>query len=328
VLDDLTPLRQIDANTGNAEMLIFVPQPAYRLHYPSERDSRRPVGENPPPGAIIDYYFKAAPKGEVTLEVFDSAGKPVRTLSSIEKKEAEQPPEWPDQVKEMKTIPASAGMQRFVWNLRYDDPTKVPGAFYSGAGPRGPLVLPGKYQVKLAAEGRTQSVTLEVLADPRVKPATGDLEKQSELSHEVYSDINRMHEAINQIRDLKSQIQSLRMRFADDPKLKPLLTAAEDLEKKLSSVEEELIQVNMKGSEANLAFRNMLNEQYDSFAASIEAADAAPTEQQSEVFKMLRARLEEQINKLDGILNTDLAAFEEAARSHNITLLYVPKVRR
>jgi len=328
VLDDLTPLRQIDANTGNAEMLIFVPQPAYRLHYPSERDSRRPVGENPPPGAIIDYYFKAAPKGEVTLEVFDSAGKPVRTLSSIEKKEAEQPPEWPDQVKEMKTIPASAGMQRFVWNLRYDDPTKVPGAFYSGAGPRGPLVLPGKYQVKLTAEGRTQSVTLEVLADPRVKPATGDLEKQSELSHEVYRDINRMHEAINQIRDLKSQIQSLRMRFADDPKLKPLLTAAEDLEKKLSSVEEELIQVNMKGSEANLAFRNMLNEQYDSFAASIEAADAAPTEQQSEVFKMLRARLEEQINKLDGILNTDLAAFEEAARSHNITLLYVPKVRR
>jgi photosystem II stability/assembly factor-like uncharacterized protein len=328
VLDDLTLVRQIDANTGSAAMLLFEPQPAYRLHYPGERDVRRPAGENPPPGAVIDYYFKAAPKGEVTLQVSDSAGKLVRTFSSIEKKEAEQPPEWPGRVKEAKTIPASAGHQRFVWNLRADSPVKVPGAFYSEAGPHGPLVLPGKYQVKLTAEGRTQSVTLEVLADPRVKPDPGDLEKQFELSTEVCRDINRMHEAINQIRDIKSQIQPLRKRFADDPKQRSLLAAAEDLDTKLSSVETELIQVNMKGSEANLAFPNMLNEQYDSFAASVESADAAPTEQQLELFKMLRARLDEQLKKLDGVLHTDLVAFEEAAARSHITLIDVPKARR
>jgi photosystem II stability/assembly factor-like uncharacterized protein len=327
VLDDIVPLRQIDSAAANQEMLLFSPQPAYRLHYPGQVDRRRPVGENPPPGAIIDYYFKEAPKGEVTLQIIDSESQPVRTLSSIEKKEAEQPPEWPDQVKEMKTIPASAGMKRYVWNLRLDDPIKVPGAFYSEAGPRGPLALPGKYQIKLTADGRTQSATLEVLADPRVKVPAVDLEKQFDLSMRIYHRISRMHEAINQIRDLKSQIQSLRKRFEDDPKLKALVAASEDLEKKLSVVEKKLIQVNMKGSEANLAFPGMLNEQFDSFASIVEAADTAPTQQQYEVYTILDADLADQLKKLDGIISADLAAFEEAAKRYNVPLLYVPGAR-
>ena len=328
VLDDIVPLRQMDSATANQEMLLFSPQPAYRLHYPGEVDRGRPVGENPPPGAVIDYYFKEAPKGEVTLQIIDSEGKSVRTFSNIEKKEAEQPPEWPGQVKEMKTIPASAGMKRYVWNLRFDDPIRVPGAFYSGVGPHGPLVLPGQYQLKLTANGRTQSATLEVLADPRVKVLAEDLAKQFDLSHRVYQSISRMHEAINQTRDLKSQLQSLRKRFEDDPKLKPLVAASGDLEKKLSLVEEKLIQVNMKGSEANLAFPGMLNEQFDTFASSVEAADAAPTQQQYNVYAMLDAGLADQLKRLDGIISTDLAAFEETAKRYNIPILYVPKARR
>jgi hypothetical protein len=328
VLDDITPLRQMDANTASAEMFLYAPSPSYRLHNVPQWIGRRPLGENPPSGAVIDYYFRTAPKGEVTIQIFDPEGGLVRTLSSIEKKEFEQPPEWPEQFTEKKTIPASAGMQRCVWDLRYEDPVKVPGAFYTGTGPHGPLVLPGKYQVRLTAEGKTQTVTLEVLADSRVKVAPGDLEKQFELSRDVCREIDRMHAAVNQIRGLESQLQPLRKRFGEDPKLKPLLAAAGDLEGKLTQVEDELIQVNMKASELNLAFPNMLNEQFDSFAASVESADAVPTAQQLEVFKMLSGRLDEQIQAYDGILAKDLPAFEELAKSYNITLLYVPKGRR
>jgi photosystem II stability/assembly factor-like uncharacterized protein len=327
VLDDITPLRQIDAKTAGAEMVLFAPQPAYRLHYSEERDTRRPVGENPPPGAVIDYYFKVAPKGEVTLQVFDEAGRLVRSLSSVEKKEFEQPPEWPGQVKELKTIPASAGLQRYVWNLRYDGPVKVPGAFYSGSGPRGPLAPPGRYRLQLTAEGRTQSATLELLRDPRVPPAAGDLAKQFELSSDVCRQVSRLHEAVNRIRDLKSQLRALAKRLEADPKLTPLGTAAADLDRKLSLVEEDLIQVNMTASEANLAFPNKLNEQFDSFASSVESADAAPTQQQYEVFKMLSARLDERLKTLDGILAADLPAFEETARRLNVPLLFVPPAR-
>ncbi len=156
VLDDFTPLRQVNAQIAQAEMNLYEPQTAVRLHYPDEIDTRQPAGKNPPPGAIIDYYFKDAPKGEVTLDILDAQGKLVRHLSSKEKKEHEQPPEWPDQVEAAKTIPAKEGMNRFAWDLRYDDPVQTPGAFYCGSGPRGPLALPGDYQVKLTANGKSR----------------------------------------------------------------------------------------------------------------------------------------------------------------------------
>ncbi len=323
VLDDITPLRQIDAGTGNADLFLFAPEKAVRLHYPDEVDRRRPVGDNPPPGAIIDYYFKTAPKGEVTLQILDSLGKTVRGLSSVERMEDEQPPEWPDQVKEVKTIPAAAGMNRYTWNLRYDDPVKVPGAFYSGVGPRGPLALPGKYEIRLTADGQTRSATLELVADPRAHAVQSDLEKQFALSYQVYQAISRNHSAINQIRGLKSQITGLEAKFQGDASLRPVINAARSLAQKMTPVEEQLIQVNMKGSEANLAFPNMLNEEFDSFAASVESADAAPTEQQYEVFKMLNAKLEQELGRLESILKTDLPAFNELVKRSNVPLLYL-----
>ena len=109
VLDDLTPLRQVNEQIAQADMNLYQPQTAVRLHYPEEIDTHQAAGTNPPPGAIIDYYFKDSPKGEVTLEIFDAQGKPVRHLSSKEKAGHEQPPEWPDQVEAPKTIPAKAG---------------------------------------------------------------------------------------------------------------------------------------------------------------------------------------------------------------------------
>ena len=134
-----------------------------------------------------------------------------------------------------------------------------------------------------------------------------------------------MHEAINRIRDLKSQIQSLHSRFEDDARLKPVLAAADELNRKLAPMEEELIQVNMKGSEANLAFPNMLNEYFDSFAASVESADAAPTQQQYEVYRMLNGRLEAQLARLEQVLGADLATFAALAKKHDVPILYLPK---
>ncbi len=325
VLDDITPLREITQDTADADLTLFTPQAAFRLHYPDEVDRRRPVGDNPPAGAIVDYYLKTAPKGEVTLQILDSRGKVVRTLSSVEKKEDEQPPEWPDQVKEVKIIPAAAGMNRCIWDLRYDDPVKVPGAFYSGIGPRGPLVLPGKYQLRLSAGGQVRSAPLEVRGDPRSKVAPGDLEKQFDLALRVYQSVGRNHAAINRIRDLESQIRPLRGRLQGNAKLNPIIDAADALTKKLVRVEEELIQMNMKGSEANLAFPNHLNEELDSFAASVESADAAPTQQQYEVYKMLNGQLEEQLRALDGILKTEVPAFNEMVKRYGVPLLYLPQ---
>ena len=289
-----------------AESVLYQPQTALRLHYPTEFDKRQPVGDNPPPGAIIDYFLKSAPKDEVTLDILDKDGKLVRHISSKEKKDNDQPPEWPDRVERIKTIPVNEGMNRFAWDLRYEDPIQTPGSFYIGDGPRGPLVLPGDYQVKLTVAGKAQTAPLKVAMDPRTKDQAAQLQKQFALSQQVLDRISKLHQAINEIREVKSQIKNLHARFNEDEKLKPALTAADDLDKKMSEVEQRLVQVNTKSSEGTLAFPSMLNEEFDSFSHVIEYADTEPTKPQLEVFQMLNTKLEEQLKKWAQIKTDDV----------------------
>ncbi len=325
VLDDITPLRQIEAGTPIAEIVLYKPRTVLRLHLPDSVERRGPVGDNPPPGAIIDYYFKTAPKDEVKLEIFDGKGKLVRTLSSKEKKESEQPPEWPDQVKEVTTIPAEAGMNRYAWNMRWEPPVKIPGAFYTGIGPQGPLVQPGQYSVKLTSGSQSQSQPMEVVLDPRVKNLSAeDLQKQFELAMQVRDANTELHRAVNQLRQLRAELKALRQRFESDPSLRPVVDQAGALDKKMTPVEEALIQVNMKGSEANLAFPNELNEQLDGFSSSIQAGDGAPSQQQYEVFKMLRGRLDQQLAIWKEIMSADVPAFNQLIQNSNVPALYLP----
>ena len=323
VLDDLTPLRQLDAKSAQAAMILYRPQTAIRLHYPDEVNKQVPAGDNPPSGAIINYYFKEKPKGEVALEILDSSGKLVRRLSSREDKRDEQPAEWPDRVPEAKTIPAEAGMNRYAWNLRYQDPVEIPGAFYSDTGPHGPLVIAGDYQIRLTVAGQTQTVPLHVIGDPRVHESEDALRKQLALLLETRERIGQLHQTVNGIRDLKSQIDSLHKRFAGEQNLSRALNQTENLKGKISAVEEQLIQVKMKGSEANLAFPTMLNEAFDTFSHTVEQADTAPTQAQYDAFRTLSAQLDDQLKLWAQIRATDLPAVNNLVRESNIPILTV-----
>src|SRR5947209_16869880 len=146
--------------------------------------------------------------------------------------------------------------------------------------------------------GKSQTVPLTIVIDPRNKGAEPSLQKQFDLSAKVTDRISQLHQAVNEIRDVKAQIKTLHFRFNDDEKLKPALAAADDLEKKMSDVEKELIQVNMKGSEGNLAFPRMLNERFDAFSHFIDAGDSTePTKSELDVFQTLSKQLEEQLAK-------------------------------
>ena len=328
VLDDLTPIRQLNKQSLTADVILYQPQTGLRLHYPTEFDRRQPVGDNPPPGAIINYYFKTAPKDEVSLDILDTAGKVVRHLSSKEKKEGEQPPEWPDRVERPKTIPANEGMNRFAWDLRYNDPVQIPGAFYTGEGPKGPLALPGDYQVKLTLGGKSQTAPLHLAIDPRTKDAGPALQKQFTLSMQVNDRISQLHQAVNEIRDLKSQIQTLHKRFGDDQRLKPALDAADQLDHKMSEVEQQLIQVNMKGSEGNLAFPNTLNERFDTFSHTIDAGDTEPTKPQLDVFQLLSSQLEDQLKKWAQIKNEDVPKVGDLIKQANLPALIITEKKK
>jgi photosystem II stability/assembly factor-like uncharacterized protein len=325
ILDDLSPVREMNAQVTQADVRLFKPSPTYRLHYPDFVDKRRPVGENPPSGAIVNYYLKTKPKGEVALDILDAQGKLVRHYSSVEKKLAEQPPEWPDLVKPAELVPANAGMNRFAWDLRYDSPVKIPGAFYSGNGPQGPLAVPGHYQVKLTANGQTQTQPLELRMDPRLKNVTAeDLQKEFDLGMKIREANNKLHIAVNQIRELRSNLDTLK-KWAGNSDRGRAVAAADQLNKKMTPIEEELIQVQMKSSEGNLRYPNKLNEQFDSLMHTEDSADSAPTQSTAAVFDSLNKQLEAQLAKWQQVLTTDLPALNQLMHSNNVPAIEAPK---
>ena len=150
--------------------MLYQPQTALRLALPVPNStSARPVGENPPAGAMIDYYFKTAPKDEVTLDILDTNGKVVRHLSSKEKKENEQPPEWPDRVASAQD---NSGEGR-------DEPVRLGLALRrSGANPGSILFrrrsaraarAAGRLPGRLTAGGKSQTAPLHLVVDPRIQ---------------------------------------------------------------------------------------------------------------------------------------------------------------
>jgi DNA repair exonuclease SbcCD ATPase subunit len=147
---------------------------------------------------------------------------------------------------------------------------------------------------------------LHLSIDPRTKGAEPALQKQFDLSKRVNDRISELHQAVNEIREVKSQIQSLHKRFDDDQRLKAPLTTADELDHKMSDIEQQLVQVKMKGSEGNLAFPNMLNERFDTFSHVIDAGDSPPTKSHQDVFQMLNGQLDQQLKKWTQIKSDDV----------------------
>jgi photosystem II stability/assembly factor-like uncharacterized protein len=324
ILDDIAPLRQLSAQASNWNMHLFAPSTAFRLRFPFDVDKRQPVGLNPPKGAIVYYYFKEAPKGEVTLEILDEQGRLVRKLSSEEKKaESSFSAEWPDLEVPEDRIPAEAGLNRFAWDLRVEGPRKLPGELMGELRSLGPTALPGKYQVRLTAGGKSEMAPLELRLDPRLNVSQADLQKQFDLSLKIREQISALHDAVAGIRETRAQLQALQRRFGDQPRYKTISEASKSLEQKMAPIEEELLQVKAKSTEANLNFPVLTDEQLHSLGGSVDSSDNAPTRQQYDAFEALSQAANAQIAKWKQVMDTDLAGLNDMIRKESVPVIYV-----
>ncbi len=309
ILDDVTPLREVVAAAAASGAYLYKPAVGHRLYYPDQVDARPPSGQNPPSGVIVDYYLPSAPEGPLTIDIVDAKGSVVRHLTSVKPEQAEQPPEWPDQVHPVNTLPAAPGMNRFVWNLRYDDPVQIPGAFYAGLPPRGPIALPGEYTVKLTYQGQTHTGPLTLKLDPRVKGPAAGLQEKFALSMEVYHDQDALHRTVNDIRAFKGELAHAVKESGGKSGSTALTAEGNSLLQRASQIEGMLMQVNIKGSEANLNYPGMLNEQIYSFAELLDDADTAPNKPEVDTYAGLHARLETQLAAWADLKKTGLSAF-------------------
>jgi hypothetical protein len=327
ILDDITPLRQMPVDS-QPDVYLFKPRVAWRSHASGGFPVHGPYGQNPPGGAIIDYYLKAepGPKDNLKLEILDSQGKLVRSFSSKKRKESESrlQSEFPRSRGELQTLPAKAGANRFVWDLRYKGPDPVPHHISWGEVRGGPMVLPGTYQIKLTEGGKALTEPLTVKLAPIIKASQADLEKQLKLALQIRDSITQAHDVVNDIQSLHSQIQSLEHRLKGNAQVKDLLDAADRLDKKMKVVEEALIQVKTQSSEDNLNFPIMISGKLGALYGAVESADAAPTAASYTVCQLLSKQLDAQLRKWKDIETKDLEALNALARQSNIALLAIP----
>jgi len=197
ILDNITALRQMSTSLATEKTILFKPQQALRVRWDMNTDTpfpqEEPGGQNPPDGAIFDYYLAEKSIEEVTLEIFDATGTSIRKFSSNDK-----PYEIPDVniplywIRPQQILSASAGAHRFLWDMHYtplNEPATYPmTAIFQNTAPSAtsPWVMPGNYSVKLTVNGKTITQPFSIKMDPRVKTSLVDLQKQFSLSMICY----------------------------------------------------------------------------------------------------------------------------------------------
>jgi photosystem II stability/assembly factor-like uncharacterized protein len=233
ILDNITPLRQLDQSVVEAAAFLFRPQTAYRVRWNMNTDTPwppdEPRGPNPPDGAVIDYTLKTAANGPVAIEILDPAGKPVRRYASTDPAEAPDPGTaavplyWYRPAQRLATSP---GMHRFTWDLHYQP---LPGGggrgglpiaavpFNTAAPPNAPWVAPGQYTVRLTVDGRSYTQPLTVKMDPRVKTPALALASQSELAKALYDGALDAQAALQQLHALRAAVKQAQERAGQNP---------------------------------------------------------------------------------------------------------------
>ena len=320
ILDDIASLRQINSDIAASDVHLFAPAPAIRVRRDTNTDTPlpadEPMGENPPDGAVIDYYLSKSASEPVALEIRDAQGKLVRRYSSHDKPAQTQaelekqliPLYW---LKPQQTLSAQSGMHRWIWDLRYAPPTSTlheyPISAVANRTPRyplGPLALPGTYTVRLTANGQTQTAVLTLKMDPRVKTPTIGLHAQFNLAMQLATAVSRSSQAVSQARSVQEQLIKLS---------KTQGSSAADSAKKLAHSVTTILEGADKESDAitlKTANQNAIDLYKD-----VEKSDAAPTLAQQNTSAIIERQLSRTIGEWESFKEKELSGFNRQLRS-------------
>jgi photosystem II stability/assembly factor-like uncharacterized protein len=333
VFDDLPLLHQL-ADAGAiklpTENRLFKPEDSYRTQGGggAPLSATAVVGKNPPNGVVLYYSLKSKPTNDTRLEFFDSAGKSIRKYTASVARPASsdgQPPAGDEGQAgpQAARLPTEAGLNRFVWDMRYAEATRFPGMILWAGETRGPRITPGNYQVKLTVDGKTLTETFTVKPDPRLSTTPADYAKQLEVGLKIRDKLTETHNSIIKIRDVRKQIEDLVKRVKDQSNFKVINDAATDLNKKLTGIEEALYQTKNQSSQDPLNFPIRLNNKLAALAGVVSRAEFAPTDQSVAVYQQLATQIDTQLELLTQVLKVDVPAFNELVRNQNVPAVVV-----
>ncbi len=315
ILDDITPLYEIRDGAVKSAAHLFKPRHAYRMQG-GQATGLVDQGTNAPNGVILRYYFKDRPAAEVKLEFLTQGGESIITYSSVKNAKGESLPVskdfYPDKKAEKPgLLPAKAGMNTFLWNMRYPNATPIEGTnvMWAGSG-IGAKAVPGTYKVRLLVGTEVISEqTFEILKDPRVAVSDADLKEQFDLIQKINRKVSEAHAAVNEIRKVRNQVTTYIASVKDtviSGKMKELTRSmVEDLDR----LESTLMNKKAKAPQDVLAFPVMLNDKMAGLGSNVASAESKPTVNAWVVYEDLAAKIDRAVKEVREILDIKIAEF-------------------
>lgn len=312
IMDDLSPLQQFDPSVEEKIAHLYAPRPAYRSQMRGFRGGNAP--KSAPNGAVfhLNIISKPGKKDTIKLEVYDKFGKLISAMSS-------------HPTKGESTLKLKKGLNRIVWNMRGERPKLVKGSFMSLADTRGPKLPPDTYQLVMKAMGEEETHGFQILKDPRWDASLKDLKEQYELALEVRELLNSSHEAIRNIRSIRSQCLDIAKRAKVSGAAESLMDHAQSLSKKLTTLEEKLIQTQNESGQDPINYPSKIDDQIAYLYSVVNAQDASPTLGCYERFEDLKEELQPYLDELKDIMDNDLVAFELKVEDMNLPRIFLEK---
>jgi len=319
VLDDLTALRQINKEVLNSNSYLFKREDAIRIRRSENHDTplpqETPHGDNPPGGAIIDYYLNSTIESPLSLKIFDGKGNLVRKYSSEDKPEppSQQPYFMTYWLPKFKPLTTHKGLNRFVWDLRYSPPFTKSYHYgmtaIIGKGtvrePQGPLALPGNYKIVLTVNGKSYSQTLKLKMDSRVKVSNKALNDQLILALEIWNASSDEFQIGNEIDSVNNQLKELKNIKTNSS----VISEVNKISQIIGKINHSLYSIGI----ANLEY-------------PVLSADREPTEPMKEAYKILSSKLSEVKKDWKEVKSISIKKLNSLLIKNNLNSIKIPEV--
>jgi len=334
ILDDLSVFRQYNRSDSTKRFDLLKPTDVYRVSGGSALDATADDDDGPPPvysagtnpstGASIYYFVPAKPDSiTLTMEILDEKGQLVRSYSTKPDKKFIKFPGGPEAEP---LLPNKPGLNRFVWDLRYATLPGVTNVFIEGSY-RGRKVAPGKYRVTLKTDKEEKTSIVNVLPDPRINADANEYLQQQQTLAEVDNKVKEIHDAVNQMRIVRKQVNDLLDLLIDTVTYKTAIASGKSLNKKITTWEEKLVQPKAQSNDDIINFVNMLSADYIFLKGEMDINSPAVTNGQQQRLNELNAQWQPLNNEYKN-LQQQIAEFNALCRSLNIEKITIPDIRK
>ncbi len=312
VLDDLSPLHQLDNQIESSNYHLFNPRDAYRTQFRGSAGSSGP--DSYPTGTLVNFYLdKEAADKKVDLDILNESGEVIRSFSTDS-----------EDLKERNKLEVTEGLNRFEWDLNHEGPFTVDDlvTMVIGNPPRGPEAVPGTYSVRLTIGEEQLQKSFQLKADPRWDATTKDLRDTYTMANEIAGMITSFQQAIDQIRSAREQIESILEKKSDS---QPIQDQAKALSQKLTEVENKFINNDIKSGQDPIGMERRLSNRMGRLYQVVRDHDARPTGGMEERFKDLKKVCEEYMREFNTIVSQDVQKFNSLLDQQGVDHIILDK---